>query len=282
MFGLAIAATTGLLVGCPPSAPTEVLEIGVMNLEPLGDDFEYEGWFIVNGTPVSTGTFDIDEQGNPVPDTFQVLASDAAAATKFVVSIEPDPDPSAQPADTKLVAGDFANGSADAVIGDAAALGDDFQSADGEFILDTPTTSAIAQDYALGIWWLDPAGPSASLSLPALPAGWVYEGWVADQDGPVSTGTFTDPAAADADGAGATAGPDSAPPFPGQDFINPPMPLPGMDAVISVEPDPDNSPAPFSFKPLAGDITDAGQGVLQPMANNAANTAPVVTADITS
>ena len=61
---------------------------------------------------------------------------------------------------------------------DAAALGSDFASASGSFLLETPSTAAVASDYASGIWWLDPAGPSASLVLATLPAGWVYEGWV--------------------------------------------------------------------------------------------------------
>jgi hypothetical protein len=46
-------------------------------------------------------------------------------------------------------------------------------------------------------------------------------------------------------------GPDAAPPFPGQDFIDPPVVL-TVDhaAVISVEPDPDDGAAPFALKPL--------------------------------
>jgi hypothetical protein len=281
MLIAAVAGGAALLVGCPLTAPTETLQVAVSNLSPLGPDFDYEGWFIVNGQPVSTGRFDIDAQGNAMPSTFQVLASDAANATKFVVSIEPYPDPDPAPAASKIVAGDFMNGTADAGIGDAAALGDDFQTASGQYILNTPT-SATTQDYDQGIWWLDPAGPSASLNLPMLPSGWVYEGWVVGPSGPVSTGTFTDPAAADSDGAGPAAGPEPAPPFPGQDYITSPVQLPGYDAVISVEPDPDNGPEPFSFKPLVDDIDDAGIGVLQPMTNNVNNTLPVVTADIVS
>ena len=116
--------------------------------------------------------------------------------------------------------------------------------------------------------FLDPAaGPSAGLRLPTLPAGWRYEGWVVGDGGPVSTGIFTDPAAADIDGAGPAAGPDGAPPFPGQDFIAPAMKVPGTTVVLSVEPDPDDSPAPFFIKPLAGPASDAGPGVFQTLGN---------------
>jgi hypothetical protein len=88
------------------------------------------------------------------------------------------------------------------------------------------------------------------------------------------------PQAADSDGAGATSGPDDAPPFPGQDFIDPPVSLLGFAAVISVEPEPDDSPAPFVLKPLVDmDIKDVAPGVLQMMENNAAS-APTGTVTI--
>ena len=57
-----------------------------------------------------------------------------------------------------------------------------------------------------------------------------------------------------------------------QDFITPPTVLTGMTAVISVEPDPDDSPAPFALKPLVDmTIEDPGAGVSQDMANMSAN-----------
>ena len=51
----------------------------------------------------------------------------------------------------------------------------------------------------------------------------------------------------------------------------------GYVAVISVEPEPDNSPGPFTLKPLVDmTIEDVGAGVPQDMMNNAAGfpTAP--------
>ena len=51
------------------------------------------------------------------------------------------------------------------------------------------------------------------------------------------------------------------PPFPGEDFlVSAPMGLTfptdiaGGTGVISIEPDPDNSPNPFTLKPLVGNI----------------------------
>ena len=132
------------------------------------------------------------------------------------------------------------------------------------------------QPYVNGIWWLDPAGgPDASLTLPQLPAGWMYEGWVVGADGPISTGRFTAAADLDSDGAGPTAGTEAIPPFPGQDFVDPAIDLTsGYAAVISIEPEPDNGPAPFAFKPLVdATIDDVGGGTLQPMENQSASLA---------
>ena len=108
--------------------------------------------------------------------------------------------------------------------------------------------------------------------LPALPAGWMYEGWVVGPDGPVTTWRFTEATGADSDGGGPGAGPDGTPAVPGQEFITPPVSLIGYQAVISIEPEPDDSPGPFTLKPLVDmDIEDVGAMVLQDMANNAAS-----------
>jgi hypothetical protein len=194
-------------------------------------------------------------------------------ATKFVLTIEPEPDPDPAPASTHYLAGDFSDGMASLTVADPAALGNDFMAAEGPYILNTPSTASDDTDYDAGIWWLDPdGGPSATLVLPDLPAGWEYEGWVVGPSGPITTGKFTAVDMEDSDGGGPTAGPDPTPPFPGQDYIDPLMPLIGYAAVITIEPMPDNSAAPFTLKPLIdSDIEDVGIGVLQPMDNNAAS-----------
>lgn len=110
-----------------------------------------------------------------------------------------------------------------------------------------------------------------------LPDGWVYEGWVAGASGPVTTGRFRTPDGVDSDAAGPAAGPDGGPPFPGQDFIDPPMDLNGgaVAAVISVEPEPDDDPAPFVLKPLVTDpIGAATAPTAQTMTNLAAASLP--------
>ena len=265
------------------AADMTTLAVEFDGLEALGDDYVYEGWLVVDDMPVSTGRFQVNEDGMPSVSEFMVPAADADAATQFVLTIEPATDDDPAPADTHVLAGDFDGDSAELTIGHPAALGTDLAEAAGAFIMETPTTADIADDYAQGIWWLDlDAGPGPALDLPELPAGWMYEGWVVTGEGPVSTGRFTMPDMADSDGPGMTSGPDDAPPFPGQDFIDPPVSLIGLAAVISVEPDPDDSPAPFAVKPLVDmDIEDVGPGVLQMMENNAA-AAPTGMATFTS
>ena len=227
------------------------------NIEALGDEYNYEGWIIVDGKAVSTGTFDIVD-GQTSPSSFSIDEDMANRATTFVLTIEPEVGDVPAPSNVHIVAGDLTDGKTTAITNHAAALNSDFSEVAGTFILATPTNGNATPTQ--GIWFLDNSSgaPVAGLTLPTLPEGWVYEGWVADASGAVSTGTFTSVSGADSDGAGTTAGPNagSAPAYPGQDFITPAKVLVDKKAVITVEPSPDNSPAPFSFKPLVADIED--------------------------
>lgn len=282
LFGLT-AASCLTLAACAddetdPTDPVDgmaSLALTFDGLEPLGDDYVYEGWIIVDGSPVSTGRF-TDVAGT---QTFEVAQADADAAGAFVLTIEPATGDDPAPSDVHVVAGDLVDGAAALTVGHPAALGDDFSGASGSYILETPTTMADMTDFAQGVWFLElPSAmggmPTPSLTLPELPAGWQYEGWVVGADGPISTGTFTMAAGADSDGAGATAGPDGAPRFPGQDFIDPATVLSGFAVVISIEPMPDDSPAPFAFKPLIDMSADAtAAGVPEALDNMAATLA---------
>ena len=264
-----------------PESQSPAVEWQLQGLEPLGGGFVYEGWVIANGAPVSTGRFNVDSAGVPETTSFTLDAATRDQATAFVLTIEPTPDPDPAPSNTKILGGDFSGGQADLSIAHAAALGNDFLSATGLFILATPTSASTA-DESQGIWFLDPSmGPGAGLSLPTLPAGWAYEGWVV-AGSPISTGRFTDPAMADSDMAGPAAGIDAAPPpFPGQDFVSPATNLIGAIAVISVEPEPDDSPMPFALKPLVLDPIGAPLApAVQSLSNNAAASAPSGTATL--
>jgi hypothetical protein len=249
------------------------LELVFDGLEPLGPDYVYEGWIITGDGPVTSGRFDAPDPGETL--TFEIGDELRASATTFVLTIEPRFGDDPAPASTHMLAGRFEDGAAALTVDHPAALGTDFSAAAGGFILETPSTGGVADDYDQGVWFLDPsAGPGPSLELPELPEGWTYEGWVVTGDGPLSTGRFRSASNADDDGAGPTAGPDGSPPFPGQDFIAPPLSLIGLPVVVSVEPMPDDSPAPFAIKPLVGTAADAGRGGFQSLGNTGRDTLP--------
>ncbi len=264
---------------------TDTLSLNINGLEDLGDGFAYEGWILVDGAPVTTGTFTVDASGALSQTSFELDAEDLEKSTAFILTIEPSPDNDPAPSDVHILAGDFSNTSAPLTVGHDAAIGDDFTASTGTYILATPT-DGMDNNESSGVWWLDNSSgsPETGLSLPTLPAGWKYEGWAVIGGTPVSTGTFTDAAAADeaANYSGAMAGP----PFPGEDFLlnapaglNFPTDLSGTTVVISVEPSPDNSPNPFLLKPLVHGV-DAAAAVHTPftMNNNAVATNPTGTA----
>lgn len=233
---------------------TAALTINLDGLEVLGDDYVYEGWIIVNGSPVSTGRF----TSVTFPQSFIVDATNLANATKFVLSIEPTIDPDLGPADTKILAGDFSGNVANV---NSSAIVADFSSAWGKYILATPTDDDDTNE-ASGVWFLDNSSGSAvaGLSLPELSAGWKYEGWAVIDGTPVSTGTFTNTDMADDNAATSTFKGDigNGPGYPGEDYLQNapsgltfPTDLKGNTIVVSVEPSPDNSSGPFTLKPLA-------------------------------
>lgn len=283
---LIIAIAT--LSGCKKdddTTTTQDLTLNLIGLEDLGADYAYEGWLIVDGAPVSAGIFTVDADGTPSQTSFSLDADDVANATAYVLTIEPSPDNDPTPSSTHILAGDF--GTADAVltVDHGAALGTDFTASTGGYILATPTDGGSTTDENSGVWWLDPAqGPGPALSLPTLPAGWAYEGWAVINGTPVSTGTFL--TASGADDAAPHSGTTDGPPYPGEDFLNNapadltfPTDLSDATIVVSVEPSPDNSAAPFTLKPLVGGVPAAAvDHVLYDMSNNAAATNPRGTA----
>lgn len=240
------------------------LRLTIDGLENLGPTARYEGWIIVDGNPVSTGLFTVNDNGKLSQTAFQVNNGQLNKATAFVLTIEPWPDPTPAPSDVHLLGGNFIkhDHTAKLNIAHPAAIGNDFVTATGKYILATPTTAA-TNDELSGIWFINVSGgsPAAGLSLPTLPGGWKYEGWSVVNGKPVSTGTFTKTNMADEKVM--FSGPLAGPPFPGEDFIlnapaglTFPTNLSGTQAVITIEPFPDNSPDPFLLKPLIATVPD--------------------------
>lgn len=261
---------------------TQNMKLNLTGLEDLGSGYIYENWLILESGPVSAGTFSVNASGELSKTSFSINAKTLSKALAYVLTIEPNPDPNTAPSSVHILAGNFSSSSATVSTAHDSALGTDFTTATGEYILATPTDNLDTNEKS-GVWWLNPTtmnGPSASLNLPTLPSGWQYEGWAVIGSTPVSTGKFTSVSAHDA--SSTFSGTMDAPPFPGEDFLMAapsgltfPTDLSGQKVVISVEPDPDNSPNPFLLKPLVGEVpANAMVHSLLGMANNAAASNP--------
>lgn len=281
---LLFVAFTIMMISCGDDEGENQLTLSFSGLEDLGSGYAYEGWILVDGSPVSTGVFTVDGSGALSQTSFELDKDDLEAATAFILTIEPSPDSDPAPSDVHILAGDFGTDNASLTVDHSAAIGTDFTNAAGGYILATPTDGA-DNNEASGVWFLDPtAGPGPALTLPTLPAGWAYEGWAVIDGTPVTTGTFT--SASGADDAAPFSGSQPGPAYPGEDFLNNapngltfPTDLRGTTIVVSVEPVPDNSPNPFTLKPLVGmTAADAMDHTPLGMDNNAAATNPTGTA----
>lgn len=235
-----------------PVQSNEIL-MDFKNLPQLSSDFVYEGWLITKNGPVSAGRFTADENGHPSISSF--TSEKVSEATAYVLSVEPKSETGvdlASPSEVKLLAGDFSEGMAKISTADKRAIGTDLSTSKGTYLLATPTT-ATTEDELSGVWLL-------GLNLPTLNKGWVYEGWAVIDGKPYSTGRFTDETKPD--DSSMYSGNGSAPKKPGEDFVMGnslfPTNLQGATIVVSVEPNPDDSSAPFALKPLVAKVpTDA-------------------------
>ena len=256
--------TTFITFSCSDNGDDEPtskdLMLNINGLENLGSDYVYEGWIIVSGAPKSTGRFTVNDSGDLSQTSFSLNKDDLAAATTFILTIEPASGDDPAPSNTHILAGDFSGATGQLSISHAAALGDDYMSSGGAYILATPTNGPDTDENS-GIWFLDLSSgmPTVGLSLPSLPAGWKYEGWAVIGGQPVTSGKFTAVDMVDEFDGFSSSMP--GPPFPGEDYlVNAPgntifpTDLASGKVVISIEPDPDNSDAPFLLKPLVGDI----------------------------
>jgi len=261
------------------------LSLNFTDLPALGDDYAYEGWLIVDGAPITAGIFTVDANGELDESSFEFDADVLARATAYILTIEPSPDSDPAPSKVHILGGEFTGNSTSLSPSHPMAIGTDFTEASGSYLLGTPTDGSLDTDETSGIWWedLSTGTPQSSLNLPRLPEGWEYEGWVVIDGQPLTTGKFLD---ADApDFAAPFSGVSPGPPYPGEDFIvnapnglSFPVDLSGTFTAITVEPSPDNSPLPFSLKPLIHTIpNNANFHTGYDMVNDAINSNPTGT-----
>ncbi len=242
------------------AVPMSTLTLNLNGLETLDSGFVYEGWIIVNGTPISTGRFNTATVNST--HTFNLVTSELETASQFVLSIEPVNGDDPAPSDTKILAGNFVANAAtlsiNDVIGNFANTANPFS---GSFITATPTDNTNGIDNGnddRGVWFIQNPTTAGLINLPQLSAGWKYEGWAVFNNGssPATTGQFS--SATGVDSSSPYSGNEPAPLFPGEDFLfNLPAGIDGvvtgLPIVISIEPDLVGDPnTPFFLKPIGG------------------------------
>lgn len=282
MLALAPAACDSS--GDEAALPLRDVVLSVEGLTPLTNGATYEGWVVIRNAPFSTGRFNVtatssivDNDGLAIPGGTFRTELDLEEATAFFISLEPKGDADAQPSPGHILGADLTGPQATLTPAHARALGTDFTTAAGVYVVGAFTTEDPAAAGS-GLWFMDLAGglPSAGLTLPPAPDGWRYEGWAQFGDTPVSTGTFTRVTGQDETNLYSPS--NEGPAFPGQDFlVNPPLGLSfptdlgGATVFVTLEPDPDASPeTPFALRILEAQVpAGAAAGTPMPLENRA-------------
>jgi len=172
---------------------------------------------------VSLGKFAVTQsggieglEGGPAEFAFSG-EQDLLLASYIYVTVETEGDTARGPALLAgPVQGDDSQGRATVVVSDHHAVGTDFSTAAGSFILATPT-NGLGADENQGIWFTDPS-EAPTLILPALAEGWIYHAYTFDKHSH-SVGTFSAANVEDSDGGGPEAGLEPGFTAPGSDFL---------------------------------------------------------------
>lgn len=235
------------------------------NLPPLQDGFSYQAFARVGVEFHATDKFNVTENGSFVNAAGQFIQNsltfpvDVSGASEILVTIEDKRDSNEEPSGTVVFAGDVSDSQATLTQAHERALGTSLSGQSGSFMLMNHASDALPNDVS-GLWFVQgsKSAPTAGLSLPTLPDGWRYEGWIEVGGVLVSTGAFRENNAPDA--ARLYSNTDT-PRFPGEDFqLNAPegvtFPLnPASGTVhVTVEPFPDDTVEPFGFFVMSGSV----------------------------
>jgi hypothetical protein len=254
----------------PTGGGRQELQLTFSSLAPLANGYQYEGWAVLDGRAWSTGRFNVgpngelvDVDGNSVRDGVYDAGRDLSDAAMIAITIQPpigsaqnpapDEDGFGGDAPPHLLAGEVVDLTAVLSPGAGPALGNTFADASGSYVLDHGHVHF------------------TNLDLPALPPGWAYETWAAVDGVTESLGRFGqteggghaehDPAANTAE-----TGSVQAPPH-----LAPRSDIRGGTLFISIEPSPDDSPLPYSLRPLSGKVpTEAQDGTAYALQNGSA------------
>jgi len=253
------------------------VSLGKFTMDTSG--FQFDSTWSITGTNQKL----LDLDGNPFVPRLQKNRN-LQYAVDAIITIELEGDTDDVPGSV-IIGGAFTGteqiGTANLSTNYRDAFDIDFGNAEGFYLLDAPTSSD-PSDSLKGIWFMKSIVPESAglMNIPQLPEGWKYEGWVryfeaADAAGYLPTGKFLNPDSADEDAAGAEKGPNGdGYNFPGQDFVIRYVSFTILSAMITIEPEPDNSEKPFRMLTLFGP-TDIPQSILRgkaiQMSNNAAS-----------
>lgn len=248
LFMILFAAALLSFAGCEYFENSDTLnvssfEVTLNGLPVLPNSLTYVGWFDGDDIP-ATYLFDkdADANGSIYYKNDQTPLKFLDSAQIFYITIESKSEvgsPGFAPSSRVILQGRFTKGAAKLLISENA---DQYSEAIVKYALDTPTDNPAENNFS-GIWFvdsLDVGTPSQGLHLPELYGGWIYEGWIEVDGNFLSTGRFSDPAAADL--FNGFSGTSAGYPFPGEDFLNNapagftfPLDLRGTKVHISLE-----------------------------------------------
>ena len=195
-----------------------------------GNQF-YSAWLIVDGDTLKAGNFNVEENGEMSTEKLTADPAKINSANSFGISIESSE--TSKPSHVFVCSGEFDGDQAILTTAHPLSFQTSFSSAQGTYIMATVTDAAGTTHEFSGIWWVtDISGASPGLTLPDLPEGWTYEGWVKINDQYVSTGRFSNP----------NSGDDF---FQYGDTLNPPFNFPGEDLLYNA---PQNVTFPVNLK----------------------------------
>lgn len=160
-----------------------VLKIEIKGLPELGENFAYEGWIIVDGSPQTDGIFTVDSEGRPGETCFELDKKALSEATAYVLTIEPMPDPEPKASAVHVLGGDFSKNTAELFMDHKNAIGSDLMTHAGSFTLHE------RNGLVKGLWFEDLSG-SPSLNFEEINTGWDYESWIRFGDDYTSMGKF--------------------------------------------------------------------------------------------
>jgi hypothetical protein len=276
------------MIGCKqeqllsPSERVSKIDLQIAGLNAPGDSAHYEAWLKwLNKT--NTGDVEIFENlGTMTNDNGMYVISEdinqgyIQGGLSVVVSVETDT--ASQPGPYRIIGADLQANYGFFSIGSNEVLDFDFKIATGYYFLDTPSENPPSQNPNSGIWFakldttikavLDSLGnvidydttiaiiqglDLQDLTLPEIPSGWNYEGWVIFGSDTLSTGIFRKPTGADL--GSDYNGPRPGYAFPGGDFIRNapagltfPTDLSGREVLITLTPGyPSKANKPFSL-----------------------------------